>query len=91
MTRTLGDYSLDKNIVPATPDIIQYPKDSSTAFLILACDGIWDVMNNEQVARFVSQRTSTTRLDNIASQLLDECLQKQSTDNMTVYIVKLHD
>jgi len=91
MTRVLGDFAMDKHIVPAMADIIEYPRNSSVSFIILACDGIWDVMNNEQVARFVSQRTSRTTLDNIASQLLDECLQKQSTDNMTVYIVKLHD
>jgi serine/threonine protein phosphatase PrpC len=67
-----------------SPDIIQHSKDSSAAFLILVCDGIWDVMDNEQVARFVSQRILLTIT-------LDECLQQQSMDNMTVYIVKLQE
>jgi len=89
MTRALGDYSVDKHVVPAVPDIIEYPRDSSAAYLILACDGIWDVMNNEKVALFVTQRASNTTLENIASELLDYCLQQGSSDNMTVYIVKL--
>ncbi|CAF1261995.1 unnamed protein product [Rotaria sordida] len=89
MTRVLGDYSLDKNIIPAVPDIIQYVRDSSAAYLILACDGIWDVMDNEQVAKFVSERIPNTALDNIISQLFDQCLQKESSDNMTAYIVQL--
>ena len=90
MTRVLGDYALDKNIIPALPDIIPYPKDSSSAYLILACDGIWDVMNNEQVAKFVSERVLNTALDQIISQLFDHCLEEESSDNMTAYIVRLH-
>ena len=80
---------LDKHIVPALADILEYQRDSSTAFVLLACDGIWDVMTNEQVASFVTERASNTTLKNIASQLLDSCLQKESTDNMSVYIIKL--
>jgi serine/threonine protein phosphatase PrpC len=90
MTRVLGDFSLDKNVVPALADIVQHQRDASTAFVVIACDGIWDVMSNEQVATFVAHRVSNTSLENIASQLLDQCLHKESTDNMTVYIVKLY-
>ncbi|CAF1220070.1 unnamed protein product [Rotaria sp. Silwood1] len=88
-SRAFGDYSLDKHIIPAVPDIIEYPRDSSASYLILASDGIWDVMNNEQVASFISQRISNTSLKNIISELFDQCLKEESSDNMTVYIVKL--
>ena len=90
MTRVFGDYSLDKNIVPALPDIIQYERNASTAYVIIACDGIWDVMSNEEVASFVAQNASDTTLENLASKLLDQCLKEESTDNITVYIVKLY-
>lgn len=89
MTRVLGDFGMDKHIVPPMADIIQYPRDSSAAFLVLACDGIWDVMTNEEVASFVVSRVGTTKLGDIASQLLDECLHRESTDNMSIFIVKL--
>ncbi|CAF5137124.1 unnamed protein product, partial [Rotaria sp. Silwood1] len=80
---------LDKRLIPALPDIIQYPKKSLAAFVILACDGIWDVMTNEQVALFVSQKASNTSLENIASQLLDQCLKLKTSDNMSIYIIKV--
>ncbi|CAF3080681.1 unnamed protein product, partial [Rotaria sp. Silwood2] len=83
MTRVLGDFSIDKNIVPPIPDIIIYPRKSPTAFIVLASDGIWNVMSNEQVASFIFHRISTTKLNQIASQLLDHCLEKQSHDNMS--------
>ncbi|CAF0901537.1 unnamed protein product [Rotaria sordida] len=88
MTRVLGDFGMDKHIVPPMADIIQYPRDSSAAYLILACDGIWDVMTNEEVASFVVNHIATTKLENIAAQLIDECLRRDSTDNMSIYIVK---
>lgn len=89
MTRVLGDFAIDKNIVPPMADIVQYPRDSSARFVVLACDGVWDVMTNEEVATFVLERASRTTLENIAAQLLDECLHRQSTDNMSVYIIQL--
>lgn len=89
MTRVLGDFAMDKQIVPPMADIVQFPRKSSAAFVVLACDGIWDVMSNEDVAMFVSQRTLKLKLEEIASQLVDECLHRKSTDNMSVYIVKL--
>lgn len=89
MTRVLGDFAMDKHIVPPMADIVEYPRDSQAAFIVLACDGIWDVMSNDDVASFVATRSATTTLENIASQLLDECLRRNSTDNMSVYIVKL--
>ncbi|CAM4842451.1 unnamed protein product [Rotaria magnacalcarata] len=53
------------------------------------CDGIWDVINNQQVATFVSNKTSSNILQDTVSQLLDECLKLETMDNMSVYIVKL--
>ncbi|UJR10777.1 hypothetical protein I4U23_014964 [Adineta vaga] len=89
MTRVLGDFAIDKQIVPPMADIIEYPRNILASFIILACDGIWDVMTNEEVAQFVIHRASTNKLEEITSQLLDECVRRRSTDNMSVYIIKL--
>ncbi len=80
---------MDKHIVPPMADIVEYPRNSLASFVILACDGIWDVMTNEDIALFVTQRASTNTLEEITSQLLDECLRRKSTDNMSVYIIKV--
>jgi protein phosphatase 1B len=89
MTRVLGDFGLNKAFVPPMADIIEYPRDGSASFLLLACERIWDVMSNEEVARFVTQRVSTIPLETIISALLDECFRKESSDNMSVYLVRL--
>lgn len=89
MTRVLGDYSINKQIVPPMADIIHYPRNSLASFIVLACDGIWDVMTNEEVASFIIDHLNQIPFEDISSKLLDECLRRQSTDNMSLYIIKL--
>lgn len=90
MTRVLGDFVLDKHIVPPIPDIFIYPRKTSPEFIVLASDGIWNVMSNEEVASFIFRRISkSTPLDQIASQLIDHALNKKSDDNMSVYIIQV--
>lgn len=89
VSRALGDYSIDKHFIPPSPDIIQYSKQSSISFIVLACDGVWDVMSNEDVALFIHQRLTNHSLTDIVQQLLDHCLQLQSTDNISIYIIKI--
>jgi protein phosphatase 1B len=46
-------------------------------FLVLACDGVWDVMSNEDLCDFVRSRLALTNdLENIANQVIDTCLYK---------------
>ena len=89
MTRVLGDFGINKNIVPPMADIVEYPRKSSASFVVLACDGVWDVMTNKDVAVFVLRRLATMKLEEIASRLLDECLHRRSTDNISAYIIKV--
>jgi len=42
--------------VVATPDIESFTLEEGDEFLILACDGIWDVLTNQEVGRWLSAR-----------------------------------
>lgn len=64
LSRALGDFVFKRNdkknaleqIVTAYPDIQMRDLGDDLEFIVLACDGIWDVMTNEEVVDFVRCR-----------------------------------
>lgn len=62
--------------------------------MVLACDGIWDCLTNQEVATFIRSRiVEGISLKEICERLMDHCLAEQTgtggvgCDNMTVEIV----
>jgi len=88
MTRVLGDFNINKDIVPPMADIGEFDRSEDVGYICLACDGIFDVMTNEEVSKFIVEHNKTLSLEKCCAQLLDECLKRNSTDNMSVYIIK---
>ena len=72
-----------------TPEFVTYPRKKDDEFIILACDGIWDVANNEQCGSFVQNLLDEgeTDLGLICEESIDTCLDKNSRDNMTIAMV----
>jgi len=65
----------------------EFPITEEWEFILLACDGIWDVMSNEEVIEFVRTRLAQTKLtddeshqnvtihpEEICEELLNRCL-----------------
>ena len=98
VSRGLGDFSYksieglpvrDQKVIPH-PEFCLYPRDPSRdEFVILACDGIWDVATNDECAEFVQAlfEEGENDLGLICEEALDTCLEKHSRDNMTMAIV----
>lgn len=85
VSRALGDYDFKnvkekgqcEQLVSPEPEIFCQSRQDTDEFLVLACDGIWDVMSNEDVCSFIYSRLKvTTDLVNIANQVVDTCLNK---------------
>lgn len=53
---------MNKNLLPeeqmisAVPDLKHHTLMPGDEFMVLACDGIWNYMSNEEVVGFVKQR-----------------------------------
>ncbi|KAG7397152.1 Protein phosphatase 1A [Phytophthora boehmeriae] len=98
VSRALGDFSYkaradlraEQQQVSAEPDIEKQKIDNTEEFLVLACDGIWDVMSNDELCAYVRQlmNNGESNLELIAEEILDNCLRAGSRDNMSVVIVK---
>ncbi len=42
----------------AAPDVITKTVNEDWEFILIACDGIWDVLSNEEVLKFVRARVA---------------------------------
>jgi len=93
VSRAFGDYTYKcNNRVIVNPDFTVYPRDSkSDEFLVLACDGIWDVASNKECSEYVQNMLSAgvADLGEICEDALDLCLRRKSRDNMTIMVVAL--
>lgn len=71
-------------MVSPEPDIfVRDRDDTQDEFLVLACDGVWDVMSNEDLCQYIHNRLLVTEnLNEVTSQVIDTCLYKVSTVNL---------
>jgi len=84
VSRAFGDTSY-KLLMSHTPDIYEAELKSDD-ILILACDGLWDVVSSADVAKFVGA-IADKGPHFIAKQLRNMAIEKHSSDNVSVIAV----
>ena len=55
ISRSIGDTALESAGVVPQPDVLKLPVTSHDKFLVMASDGVWDQLSNEQVVAIASQ------------------------------------
>lgn len=104
VARALGDFSFkaekeltaEEQQVTCNPEIKKFDREDGDQFIILACDGIWDVLSSQQACDMVAQKLEQKMdLKAILSDMFDACLSPHPSaneglgcDNMTAIIVK---
>jgi protein phosphatase PTC1 len=86
VTRALGDHDL-KKFVSCEPHYASVVLDKQHKFLIIACDGIWDVAD-DQTAVDVVEKAGKEPLKQ-AAKLIQFSHEKGTTDNTTAAVIKL--
>ncbi|KAL3085169.1 hypothetical protein niasHS_010238 [Heterodera schachtii] len=104
LSRAFGDFGFKQNnsksaqeqIVTACPEVEINAITAEHEFILLACDGIWDVIGNQEAVNFCRERLYRGVLpEKICEQLLQKCLAPDcelsglGCDNMTVILVCL--
>ncbi|KAF6717850.1 Protein phosphatase 1B [Oryzias melastigma] len=99
VSRALGDYDYKcvdgkgptEQLVSPEPEVfVMVRAPEQDQFVILACDGIWDVMSNEDLCEFVKSRLEVCDdLEKVCNEVVDTCLHKGSRDNMSIVLVCL--
>lgn len=88
VSRALGDKALRPYVMP-DPQIGCITSLANTELIILACDGVWDVLNNEEAIAIVRNalKESNNNYDYAANVLQNAALKKGSTDNISIIII----
>ncbi|XP_018329464.1 probable protein phosphatase CG10417 isoform X2 [Agrilus planipennis] len=105
LSRALGDHAYKQNkelssreqMITALPDVRTLTiKPGEDEFMVLACDGIWNSLSNQEVVDFVKNRIEKgeTSMSRICEEMFDTCLAPNTKndgtgcDNMTAIIVQ---
>ncbi|GAA5854830.1 hypothetical protein JCM8547_004087 [Rhodosporidiobolus lusitaniae] len=85
VTRSLGDSSMKEFVVgsPYTTETSLGPGDE---WLIVACDGLWDVCTDQEAVDLIKD---TTDPQEASQRLLDHALSNFSSDNLSILCVRL--
>jgi protein phosphatase 2C family protein 2/3 len=96
VSRSFGDLDA-KPYISHRPDIYEY-KINKDKFIILGCDGVWDVLSNQEAVDFVlnklddieiNQNYTTRCKNNIAYLLGKYAIERGSQDNISIIIIFL--
>jgi len=109
LSRAIGDLNFkqgthlkpEEQMICATPDVLFRERSAEDEFIVVCCDGVWDMMSCEEVVDFVRQRLPKGRevfpkdMERIMEALLDRCLSPDlrtteglGGDNMTAVMVR---
>ncbi|XP_048492813.1 probable protein phosphatase 2C 39 isoform X2 [Beta vulgaris subsp. vulgaris] len=87
MTRAFGDGRLKEHI-SAKPDVKIEMLGADAKFIVLASDGLWKVMSNEEACDCIEELDDAQAA---AEQLVKEALQRKSADDISCVVVMFHD
>ena len=93
VSRAFGDLDAQPYLTNL-PDIFRYKMEQEDKFIVMACDGLWDVLSNSDVVNFILSECYDSSLENrinknvnISRKLAEHAIKTGSTDNITVLVI----
>ncbi len=87
LSRCFGNWSIKNKGLIVDPHITKIEINNDDLYLIIASDGVWDVIEDEEMILFVEIYKDT---NNICKNLIKECLNRGSTDNISCFAIRLN-
>ena len=88
----IGDFE-HKPYISGVPDVATFDLDGTEDYLVLGCDGLWDIVSAEDVPLLVYdylQEPGASR-DTVAQKLVNVARDEGSNDNISVIVVFLRE
>jgi serine/threonine protein phosphatase PrpC len=93
----IGDLSLSRAFgdgdnapyISQKPDIFVKKITPETKYIVMACDGLWDIIDSEDLGSVINKILKKKNQDNIAVGLANWALDNGSTDNVSVIVIEV--
>lgn len=106
LSRAIGDLEYKKNnalkpheqLISAYPDVSKRAIKNEDAFLVMGCDGIWEILSIDEICQIADNRlkgkNDSCKLSEIAEEILDRGLAPDTSqgigcDNMSAIVITL--
>ena len=90
LSRALGDYSLKPYGLSATPSLYRHYVGEKDMYVVIASDGVWDVVSEEEVTAVCDDVSRKGNCKVIAKDIVDKAIEKGSSDNISVIVIRLN-
>ena len=92
----IGDLSLSRAFgdgdnapyISQKPDVFYKKITPHTKYIVMACDGLWDVVESEDIGKVIME-LNIKKPENIAVELANWTLDQGSTDNISIIIIEV--
>lgn len=88
LSRSIGDVEFSDSGLIHTPECQEIERTSRDEYLVLCCDGVWDVLSTKQVADLIRKNPTHTP-EKMARVIVDTAYRKLSTDNLSCIVIAL--
>jgi serine/threonine protein phosphatase PrpC len=87
VSRSFGDGD-NAPYISQIPDIYYKRITDNTEYIVIACDGLWDVINNNELHPLI-KKFKENGSKNLAISLVNEALKRKSCDNISVIVIEI--
>jgi len=86
LARAFGDGD-NAPYISQVPDVYYNKITNNTKYIVMACDGLWDVVDNKELFPLL-ENYKKENSKNLAANLAQEALKKGSYDNVSIIILE---
>ena len=87
LSRAFGDWELKNYGVISDPHVTKTVMGEGDKFLVMATDGVWDVLDDEDIFEMIKNTNDSKELCN---HIVKTAIDKGSMDNISCFVIKLN-
>ena len=87
LTRSFGDKEMKKYGVLSTPDIFIKNVEKEDLFVVIASDGVWDVVEEDEIFKMAQENISS---NDFSKKIINLAKERDTHDNISCIVIKLN-